>query len=81
MPRNVRNFFLDLAVDGRATHITTGPIHRSGGFHLTIKVRDRGRISENVLHIQGCVEADGTLNVTSERNHEPPVVLLQGIRD
>lgn len=44
MPRNVRNFWIELNIDGKKTQIATGPIRKDGGFSLSIKMRDRGEI-------------------------------------
>lgn len=44
MPRNVRNFWLELSVDGKRTDVATGPVSKDGGFQLTIKQRDDGGI-------------------------------------
>jgi hypothetical protein len=45
MPRNVRNFWLSLSVDGKRTKVETGPVSKSGGFDLEIRMRDRGGIT------------------------------------
>lgn len=44
MPRNVRNFWLELSVDGATKRIETGPRKADGGFDLTILQRDNGGI-------------------------------------
>lgn len=44
MPRNVRNFWLELSVDGKRTDIATGPRTKDGGFDLRIAMRDEGGI-------------------------------------
>ena len=46
MPRNVRNFWLECEIDGRASNLSGGPVQRDGGFFLTIYMRDRGTVSE-----------------------------------
>lgn len=48
MPRNVRNFWLDLFVDGRKNSVKTGPRQKDGGFLLTIYQRDRGCVSKGI---------------------------------
>lgn len=45
MPRNVRNFWLELTVDGKTSRVETGPQSKDGGFQLTIKMRDEGDIT------------------------------------
>jgi hypothetical protein len=44
MPRNVRNFWLELEVDGKKTKVATGPVRKDGGFTLDVKMRDMGCI-------------------------------------
>lgn len=44
MPRNVRNFWIELDVDGSKKSIGTGPRNKDGGFNLTIKQRSMGGI-------------------------------------
>lgn len=44
MPRNVRNFWLELTVDGSKTRVETGPVAKDGGFTLNILMRDKGGI-------------------------------------
>lgn len=47
MPRNVRNFWVELDVhDGSS--ISTGPRRADGGFDLTIKQRDQGGIVDSL---------------------------------
>lgn len=57
-PRNVRNFWIELDVDGRKERIATGPRSADGGFMLTIKMREKGTVKE-ALVIEGVVRADG----------------------
>lgn len=44
MPQNVRNFWLEIDVDGRSTPIATGPQSKGGGFSLVIRQRENGGI-------------------------------------
>lgn len=44
MPRNVRNFWLELAVDGKRTDVATGPRSADGGFELTLRQRNHGTV-------------------------------------
>lgn len=53
MPRCVRNFWIDLEVDGRANKIGTGPRSSGGGFFCTVLVREEGTISDKSLRIRG----------------------------
>ena len=60
MPRNVRNFWLELDVDGQRTQVATGPVAKDGGFQLTIRQRDKGDIVR-AMHVRGWVQKDGSL--------------------
>lgn len=59
--RNVRNFWVDLDVDGRS-HVATGPARKDGGFELNIKMRDGGSVKD-ALRIVGNALEDGTLEL------------------
>ena len=61
MPRNVRNFWLELDVDGSKSRVETGPRSKDGGFALRIRMRDKGSIAEKVVRIEGRVMTDGTI--------------------
>ena len=50
MPRNVRNFWIELDVDARKKTVATGPQSATGGFTQRIHMRD-----------EGCVWLAGTL--------------------
>ncbi|MEE8361711.1 MAG: hypothetical protein V3R71_06115, partial [Gemmatimonadales bacterium] len=69
MPRNVRNFWVELEVDGRRERVATGPQGKDGGFELTIKQRFKGEIV-NVLTVKGValqqVKKAGTLALLIE---------------
>lgn len=62
MPRNVRNFWLDLRVDGKSMAVQTGPRHKDGGFKLLIYMRDRGAVQYG-LSIVGLCGPDGRLTL------------------
>lgn len=59
MPRNVRNFWIELDVDGSRSQVATGPRNADGGFRLSIKQRDNGGIA-HTLTVDGRV-SDGRL--------------------
>ncbi len=63
MPRNVRNFWVELEVDGKKTKIATGPVAKDGGFHLRVLIREGGSIANGSLQLSGLVK-DGELSVT-----------------
>jgi len=71
MPRNVRNFWIELEVDGKKTKIATGPVSKGGGFSLTVKMRDRGEII-TALEAYGFALEDGTLTL---RAYERPTTI------
>lgn len=62
MPRNLRNFWIDTDVDGRASKVGTGPASKDGGFDTNIYIRDGGRV-EKALTIYGTAHADGSLTL------------------
>lgn len=45
MPRNVRNFWLTIDVDGLKKTVGVGPQNGEGGFSMTIFQRDHGNVS------------------------------------
>ena len=63
MPRIVRNFWIDLQVDGRNTKIGTGPRRKDGGFSLDVKQNDDGGIVDAVS-VRGYVNREGVLTLT-----------------
>jgi hypothetical protein len=65
MPRNVRNFRLELAVDGRKQTIATGPQAPTGGFQLRIQMRYNGQAT-HVGYLTGAVYEDGLLCLSWE---------------
>lgn len=65
MPRNVRNFWIELDVDGVSRRIATGPQSKDGGFRLTIRQRDGGGII-TALDVQGNAGPNGRLTLMVE---------------
>ncbi len=74
MPRCVRNFWVELEVDGRAEKIATGPRNGGGGFSLTVMMRENGSISERRLRVKGRVRGDGTLTLDTFLEKEGKVL-------
>lgn len=69
MPRNVRNFWIELVVDGKKTKIATGPVSKTGGFELTIKARNEGEILP-CYWVRGLASDSGDLKITvSDREY------------
>lgn len=62
MPRNVRNFWIELQVEGRKTTVATGPVDKTGGISMRIYQRNKGGIIE-ALNIDGYAYEDGTLEL------------------
>lgn len=65
MPRSVRNFWIELNVDGRTSRVETGPVSKDGGFSLSILVRNEGSILEKHMEVQGRAMMNGDLVVTA----------------
>lgn len=53
MPRNVRNFWVEVNVDGAKSKTALGPKAKEGGFDLTVKIRENGVISDRELVVRG----------------------------
>lgn len=62
MPRNVRNFWLDADIDGKATRLSGGPVNKEGGMTATLKIRDDGTVHK-ALTINAFAYPDGRLLV------------------
>ena len=60
--RNVRNFWIDADIDGRAGRMASGPVRKDGGFDLDILARDNGS-PVMALRITGRANHDGTLTL------------------
>lgn len=89
MPRNLRDFWVDLDVDGYAQTVARGPKQRGGGFSLDIRVASHG-MSKRLLHITGAhlqngknrviIELDRSLTAGEDvwrqlNDHSPTIVL------
>jgi hypothetical protein len=68
MPRNVRNFWIEVNTnDGtRKKPLRTGPVSKDGGFDIKILMRDDGEVSDKEIWITGRIMADGTLVVSAD---------------
>lgn len=62
MPRNVRNFWLNITIDGKKTDIGAGPRSRSGGFRCQVLQRADGEIHREELIVEG-IPRDGLLEL------------------
>jgi hypothetical protein len=56
--RNVRNFWIELDVDGKQTRVECGPQAKNGGFQLKVYIRDEGE-SVKAMYLQGIALNDG----------------------
>lgn len=59
-PRNVRNFWLEITVDGRVRRVNVGPRDKDGGFRIRVFQRSRGQVLE-VGDFHGYVWLDNSL--------------------
>lgn len=62
MPRNIRNFWIRLNIDGRQSVIESGPVSKNGGFSMEILMRDKKGITTPV-RIVGQATEDGSLTL------------------
>lgn len=58
----VRNFWIEADIDGKAVPLRGGPRAKDGGFYLTVKMRDQGRITLPVT-VWGAPDRDGNLRL------------------
>lgn len=58
----VRNWWIELEIDGRTTRLEGGPRSKNGGFRLTIHQRTDG-ISERAFSAYGNAFENGTLSL------------------
>jgi len=58
----VRNFWIELDVNGRSIPIETGPARTDGGFDLRISMRSEGK-PETVMSIRGIAHQSGSLQL------------------
>lgn len=57
MPRNVRNWWIEVTIDGRTSRIAAGPQSKDGGFSMRILQRSKGDIVES-LSVWGIAQRD-----------------------
>lgn len=70
MPRNVRNFWLELDIGGKKQRVATGPRNKEDGFYLTILMRENGSISQKKMHVRGYVNSLGKLRLAAWKETE-----------
>jgi len=47
-PRNVRNFFIKVKVDGKQKTVATGPRGKDGGLYIRLYQRDNGEVTNPI---------------------------------
>lgn len=80
MPRNVRNFWLEIGVQGRATNIETGPKSKDGGFAQVIRIRENGSVSDSYIEINGISRYDGINKIIIKKHvsgQEDEIMVLE----
>jgi len=65
MPRNVRNFWVEVEVDGYKNPIKFGPREKDGGFEMVIKQRKEGKVAIGA-YIRGFVTESGQIVLSIE---------------
>lgn len=61
--KNVRNFWVELEVDGRESTIATGPRGNDGGFYQDVYIRDKGEAKHAFRIIAQLKDAEGNLQI------------------
>lgn len=62
MPRNVRNFWLTVKVDGKKSEVGTGPRSKDGGFRCHVLQRADGQVYHEEIVVEGIIR-DGLLEL------------------
>lgn len=75
MPRNVRNWWIEATIDGRASKFAAGPQSREGGFSLTILARDAGNVV-HALTVRGVAHSNGSLFLDVEPSRDSSVSVV-----
>lgn len=52
-PKNVRNFWVEITVDGLKKKLASGPRGKKGGFSARIFIREKGEISSKNFTVTG----------------------------
>ena len=80
MPRNVRNFWIELSVDGRDSRVETGPVRKDGGFDMTIRIREGKSISDRLMRISGTADDEGKLMLQAVTNQNGQLLSIESKR-
>jgi len=65
MPRNVRNFWIEVQADGVKNLVATGPQAKDGGFKVVIRQRENGGISPRTIEVVGVTDSNGMIRTTT----------------
>ena len=65
-PRNVRNFWVDVDVDGKQNSVATGPRSADGGMDANFKIREAGTVTDSIDVL--CRANGDTLTLTVQHN-------------
>lgn len=63
MPKNTRNFWVEMDIDGRETTLEGGPRSAGGGINGTIYMRGEGGSVQTAVRITGEAFSDGELRL------------------
>ena len=66
MPRIVRNFWVDVDVDGKQGRVATGPRAKDGGMDVSFKIREAGYVADSIDVL--CRAHGDTLTLTVQHN-------------
>lgn len=80
MPRNVRNFWIELEVDGNKTKVATGPVRKDGGFRMTILRRAEGGIANEAMLVRGRVDGEGFLVLEAHAQGQNETISMRSRR-
>lgn len=69
MPRNVRNFWITVEVDGKEQTISAGPRRADGGLSVRFYIRHKGGVMP-ALDVDGLARSDGSLQLTATSRNE-----------
>lgn len=64
-PRNVRNFWVEVTIDGQTTKLCGGPVAKEGGISVRIHIRQDGKVIEDAMTVRGTAHPDGGLEIVA----------------
>ena len=60
MPRNVRNFWIELSADGYTKTVAIGPKSKDGNAEVTVNMRHKGCVTTPLV-VEGIAQSNGKL--------------------